>query len=636
MPVKVVDIRSLSYTGTSWFNTVLACHDDAFALGPPDRFSELWRRDPDKLCLVHGADCPIWPQFCAHYRPEHGFFAQLAEFTGKHAFVLNNPRADGFQREIDADDVECERLYVVRDPRAVTASYARHLGVGIRETIESWTAPALASFVSSYDIDPARILRYEDIRTDPEGSLARAGRIVGLDYEPQALRYWEFEHHLVMANAGLVACIRMHQGLPVSEFPGKSFYAEQVERERADPRGGFSDERWQEAFDEADEQLLTARCADALSRLGYSEPEAFGGLRRAARAGAQRVRTALRRVMRPRAGHDVSLPVVTDTSAFEALRADFASLEEFAATDETLRPAASVLAHYAQGEVLEAYWRHLGAVVARRVPGFERATGLDYGCWYGFSTLVLARLGAGKLVGVDVIESMLAIARRCAEHLRVANVEYRVIEQAPLGPLPLADASVDWVLANDVFSFAHPEAFDHMIREAARVLRAGGRFILSDGNNPHCSAVRRRLLDTYREHEIGDGTPAGPLGSYWRLRRDRLRAAFPELREDELGSLARDTSYLWGEDLIEQGKRLLAGDAAVAPARFEPQVLRVPIHPFDGRSIGSPTDPVELLGRFACNGLAATLWSGDQELGADVRPEALKNIERFTLEGIKQ
>ena len=80
------------------------------------------------------------------------------------------------------------------------------------------------------------------------------------------------------------------------------------------------------------------------------------------------------------------------------------------------------------------------------------------------------RWPAALLVGVDLAEGMVAKARE--------QTSYATIHQAPAEHLPLANDSVD--LATSTTSFHHWSDQAQGVREAVRVLRRGGLFILAD------------------------------------------------------------------------------------------------------------------------------------------------------------
>jgi arsenite methyltransferase len=87
----------------------------------------------------------------------------------------------------------------------------------------------------------------------------------------------------------------------------------------------------------------------------------------------------------------------------------------------------------------------------------------------------------GQVIGIDMTEEMLALARRhaptVAANLRYgrSNVEFR---KGMTDAMPVADASIDLIISNCVINLApdKPKVFCEMLR----VLRAGGRFTISD------------------------------------------------------------------------------------------------------------------------------------------------------------
>jgi arsenite methyltransferase len=107
----------------------------------------------------------------------------------------------------------------------------------------------------------------------------------------------------------------------------------------------------------------------------------------------------------------------------------------------------------------------------------EGETVLDLGSGSGADVLISARrVGpTGKAIGLDMTDEMLALARANAAQAGVENVEFI---KGYLEELPLEDASVDVVISNCVINLSGDKP--KVITEAARVLRPGGRFAISD------------------------------------------------------------------------------------------------------------------------------------------------------------
>ena len=107
----------------------------------------------------------------------------------------------------------------------------------------------------------------------------------------------------------------------------------------------------------------------------------------------------------------------------------------------------------------------------------EGETVLDLGSGAGADVLISARrVGAtGKAIGLDMTDEMLVLARANATEAGVENVEF---VKGYMEEIPLADGSVDVVLSNCVINLAADKR--KVLAEAARVLRPGGRFAVSD------------------------------------------------------------------------------------------------------------------------------------------------------------
>jgi arsenite methyltransferase len=112
--------------------------------------------------------------------------------------------------------------------------------------------------------------------------------------------------------------------------------------------------------------------------------------------------------------------------------------------------------------------------VAQLRPG---ETVLDLGSGAGADVLISARRVApgGKAIGLDMTDEMLELARANAQQAGVRNVEF---VKGYVEDMPLLDASVDVVISNCVINLSSDKP--KTIAEAARVLRPGGRFAISD------------------------------------------------------------------------------------------------------------------------------------------------------------
>lgn len=102
---------------------------------------------------------------------------------------------------------------------------------------------------------------------------------------------------------------------------------------------------------------------------------------------------------------------------------------------------------------------------------------LDLGSGAGIDILIAARkVGAtGRAIGIDMTDEMIAKANENIAASGLNNVEVR---KGIIEALPVESASVDWVISNCVINLSPDK--QRVFSEIARVLRPGGRMLISD------------------------------------------------------------------------------------------------------------------------------------------------------------
>ncbi|HEX8721978.1 MAG TPA: arsenite methyltransferase [Pyrinomonadaceae bacterium] len=235
---------------------------------------------------------------------------------------------------------------------------------------------------------------------------------------------------------------------------------------------------------------------------------------------------------------------------------------------------------------------------------------VDLGSGGGLDVFLAAeKVGpSGRAIGIDMTPDMIGLARRnAAKRLEGGapdNVEFHL---ATIDRLPLADSSVDCVISNCVINLAPDKRA--VFREAARVLKPGGRLAVSD------IALKRELPAEVSGDVLAYvGCIAGaiPVEEY---RRGLVEAGFSDVAVVDSGadlnaySKAGNQSGCCSPSANEEPKGLpVAASSCCAPAESEGAAAAAsccgPAASTEGEVHGDLRD---LLSRYDVNDYAASV-----------------------------
>lgn len=173
---------------------------------------------------------------------------------------------------------------------------------------------------------------------------------------------------------------------------------------------------------------------------------------------------------------------------------------------------------------------------------------VDIGCKFGHTLPLFLLRGASRAIGVDIIDHYIETGRQFTQAI-YPQISFTQPDSG--GYLPIPGGSVDFVLVNEVISHVNPQVLPLLFSEIARILKPGGKLMISDGNNIANADCRADLLKVYEAWEHGaDGTDTGRdvVEDCFKDRRKNLIAErYPSLPSQTTEYLARNTSGLHGD-----------------------------------------------------------------------------------------
>ena len=266
--LTVLVIRSLSYTGTTWFNTILGANEDTFTIGIADRLFSEKQNCWETLCIIHGRSCELWPGLFPQINFEENIYLQLSKMLKKRVLVINNPIQNGeAEKHLRHPDIMVKEVRLVRNGLAICASYKRkYPEKTFKAAVDDFFFPSASVFEFDPDDSRALSLQYEKVVEDTTPYLKLIGSFIGIDYSMNALNFWNYPLHLTGGNMSIASLDKyMNEGKEITD----SFYKEKFELENSSKNTSFKDDRWRSELSPDEIQYYLGKCALINQKWGY-------------------------------------------------------------------------------------------------------------------------------------------------------------------------------------------------------------------------------------------------------------------------------------------------------------------------------------------------------------------------------
>lgn len=248
MNKKVVFILGIGRSGSTLLDLILAAHPQCFSLGEISKFHQIYT-NPNMTLSSQCQGSTFWEETFSEEELKRlsiglsnrrinpfiplkveRFVRELFakdDIFNSYSLILSkieeNILIDSSKyfdwvsnkqvaREIRDGIVESYIIYLIRDGRAVINSYLRRYpNRTIQQISKNWIKQLQGSqnFYQQFNPENRKmIVRYEQLAKEPQQTLETICQTIGIDFNPEMLEYWKYEHCGVAGGQGARALVK--------------------------------------------------------------------------------------------------------------------------------------------------------------------------------------------------------------------------------------------------------------------------------------------------------------------------------------------------------------------------------------------------------------------------------------------
>jgi hypothetical protein len=254
---KLVFILGTAHCGSTLLSLILGSHSRCFNVGEISNLPRLYNNNKP-ICSICEGECSFWDREFSKKELEmlstglsncrvnkfiplkmEKFYRELIndQLFKPYSLVASKTDADviidstktlywienGLKlKELNSSHFETYILYIVRDGRAVLNSYLkRDKSLTIEKFSDLWKKRVQANEVFFEKFAPEKKLKlaYESFATNPEETIKNICTFLNINYLPEIIQYWKYNHHIISGNIGTKSLIKKYRQSSYSEQP---------------------------------------------------------------------------------------------------------------------------------------------------------------------------------------------------------------------------------------------------------------------------------------------------------------------------------------------------------------------------------------------------------------------------------
>lgn len=200
---KLIGIWSVSLSGSTLCEFMLGSLEGVAAVGEVSRLSD----SPERTCSVcERGTCPYFtPEFQKSVTDEN-LYERVAEQLEVETLVVSDKLPSVYRRLFRARKRDMLAVLLFKDPLSFVSSYMKWgqfkgLSLDIEHSLKMWLSIYNQIFDALSELGISFItVSYADLAMDPKGQLKRMCDFLVLPYNPEAVNYWNYQHHHLSGN----------------------------------------------------------------------------------------------------------------------------------------------------------------------------------------------------------------------------------------------------------------------------------------------------------------------------------------------------------------------------------------------------------------------------------------------------